>query len=871
MHTNYTRALGRSLAIILGLTTSSVTLTGQEAPEASPAETDVVQLEKLVVIGSRFGERSVADSPVPVDLLGQEDLSRTGRIEVGRAIQALAPSFNFSSSTISDGTDSVRPATLRGMGPDQVLVLVNGKRRHGSALIHVNGSVGRGNAGTDMNAIPLSAIERIEVLRDGASAQYGSDAVAGVINIVLKDGPDGAVRGLYGATYEGDGERRSLSIDDGFALPGEGMLHLALEYNARDRTNRAGKTGVIQYPDTETVALSDFDSPERDRLLALYPPGTQVILQDPGGKERGFDRNNFRIGDAELEQFTGALNLTQPIGGGTGELYGFADFSRTTNLSGGFYRRANQFDRNPLGSGYPHGFLPLIDTTVSDFSVGAGIRQEFENDLAVDLSVVHGSNKFDFEVRNSHNASWVNRALNPNGDYPAFPGFDFSGDAPTRADAGSLTLDLTTVNLDFSIPLETVDLAWGAEYKRDRYQIAAGEPYSYEDYDGPGGGTGGIQVFPGFRPGNEVDATREATALYADSDIHLGEQLLVAPGLRYESYSDFGDTFNGKIASKLDISETFSLRASVSSGFRAPSMQQVYFNNVSTQFLPGPDGDLVPFEVGTYRNDSALARSVGIPELDQETSVGWSGGFVYQPTPSFSLTTDLYQIEVDDRIIVSGQLGSRTSELSPAVIDTLSAAGVGAAQFFMNGVDTVTRGVDLVATWDVPLEMPGDLTLQLLGSVTETDIDSVNLPGGLPGSLFNETDRSIIEDWQPKNRVALSALYEYGDFAASVWVQRYGKYSVTEGGMKQTYDPEFLTDIQLSYDLGDYGIFKVGAQNLFDVKPEKTKISRSRSGTIIDNEGNLIVASNGVFPYSRRAAPFGFNGGFYYAAYEYRF
>ena len=858
-----------SLPLLLAL---SLSTQGQEVnPAVAEVVEDIVELEELVVVGSRFGERSVADSPVPVDVLDQEELSRTGNIELGRAIQALAPSFNFSTSTISDGTDSVRPATLRGMGPDQVLVLVNGKRRHGSALIHVNTSVGRGNAGTDINAIPMSAIERVEVLRDGASAQYGSDAVAGVINIVLKDGYEGGLRGLYGATYKGDGQRRAFSINEGFALKNEGVLHAALEYNARGRTNRAGLTGVIQYPDTESVALSEFDSPDKDHLLGIFPAGTRVILDDPGNKEREFDRRNFRVGDAELEQVIGSLNFKQPFLDWLGEVYGFADFARSTNLSGGFYRRANQFDRNPLGSSYPHGFLPLIDTTVQDFSLGGGFRREFENGLAFDLSVVHGGNDFNFVVRNSHNASWVNRALNPEGVYPAFPWVDFSGSAPPHADAGSLSLDLTTVNLDFSIPLEKVKVAWGAEYRRDRYQIIAGERYSYADYDGPGGGTGGIQVFPGFRPENVVDATREAMGLYTDMDFQLGDRFQLSPGLRFENYSDFGDTTNGKIASKLDVTDTFTLRASVSSGFRAPSMQQVYFNNVSTQFLPGPSGDLIPFEVGTFRNDGALARDIGIPELDQETSISWSGGFVFQPSSSFSLTTDLYQIEVDDRIILSGQMGSRATELSSEIRETLTDSGVGAAQFFMNGVDTETRGAELVATWVVPLDFPGDVLLQVLGSIMETKVEAVNLPAGLPGSLFNETDRSIIEDWQPENRVTLSALYELGDLAASVSLQRYGSYSVTEGGREQTYDPEFLTDIQLTYQLGNLGSFKLGAQNVFDVTPEITEISRSRSGTIIDDQGNLIVATDGVFPYSRRSAPFGFNGGFYYAAFEFRF
>ena len=848
------RFRGRT-AVVLVLSLAAMMVQGQE----------VVELGEIVVVGSRFGERSVADSPVPVDVVSGEELVRTGQSELGKAIQALIPSFNFSNSSISDGTDSVRPATLRGMGPDQVLVLVNGKRRHGSALIHVNTSVGRGTAGTDMNAIPVSAIERVEILRDGASAQYGSDAVAGVINIILKEDYEGALRGLYGSTYHGDGDRRSLGFNKGFALGGDGVLHMALEYNERDRTNRTGKSGAIQYPDTVFTTADD---------------DVITITSDPDNKERDFDRSSYRIGDAEQEHLVGALNFVQPIWGDLGELYGFADYSRSTNLSGGFYRRANQSSRNPSGSIYPDGFLPLIDTTVHDYSIGAGMRREFENGLTVDLSLVHGGNNFEFEIRNSQNASWVNRMLNPGGSYPDFPGVDFSRTTRTSADSGELSLDLTTVNLDFTIPYKRANIAWGTEYKRDRYEIEAGELYSYADYDGDGGGDAGIQVFPGFKPENEVSETRHAKSFYVDTDIQMNDRLQVGLGLRYENYSDFGNTLNGKIASKLEVTNTFFLRASISSGFRAPSMQQIYFNNISTQFRPCVDAQgmqttgTCAFEVGTFRNDSTLAKAIGIPELEEEESVNWGGGFVYQPSPSFSLTTDFYRIEVDDRIIISGQLAvpepGKTSELSQFVIDSLRSEGVNSAQFFMNGVDTVTEGADIVMTWGVPMDIKGNLTLQLLGSWTETDVESVNLPAGLPGSLFTKGDRSIIEEWQPKSRAALSALYRLGKFAASASVQRYGRYRITEGDRKQSYDPEFITDIQLSYELGP-GVLKLGADNVFDVEPDKDKISRTRAGTIVDAEGNTIVASDGVFTYSRRAAPFGFNGGFYYATFEYQF
>ena len=844
--------------LLVGLLAAGV---AADQHEAAPVD-EPIQLQELVVVGvgTRGQGRTVTDSPVPVDVVTEQEIIETGEAEVGRIIQALIPSFNFSSSTISDGTDSVRPATLRGLGPDQVLVLVNGKRRHGSALIHVNTSVGRGTAGTDLNAIPVSAIKRIEVLRDGASAQYGSDAIAGVINIILKDSYDGALHTSVGQTYESDGTRYTARLNKGFQIGEEGVLHAALEFSHRGATNRAGLSGSIQYDDS----VKDENN---------------VLTMDPGNKERNFNRRNFRIGDAELDQFSGAFNYANPIDALGAEVYAFGDFSRVQNESGGFYRRADQFPRNPKGSIYPHGFLPLINTTITDFSVGGGILREFENSLKADLSVVHGGNSFNFEVTNSHNASWVNCAVRTLGDPDVIAnecsafGDTFSVAAtPTSADSGTLRLDLTTVNLDFSWPLQdTFHVAWGAEYKLDRYRIEAGVPYSYENYDGvTAGADPGIQVFPGFKRSNEVDETRNAFALYVDTEIYLSEMVLVSPALRYEHYSDFGSTINGKLATKLDLSAEFALRGSVSSGFRAPSMQQLYFNNVSTQFNPDPDnpGQLIPFEIVTFRNDSRAARLIGIPELDAETSVTGSVGFVYQPLSSFTLTTDFYHIDVSDRIIISGRLQPDNADLPAGVGDVITQEGAEAAQFFMNAADTRTQGVDVVATWDVPFVVTGNLGLKLLATVSETEITKVNLPANLPDALFTVQDRSIVEEWQPSSRFTLSGSYALGDFSAFLALHHYGEYTVTEGGGdRQTYGAKHLTDLRLGYNLG-FGRLSIGANNLFNVTPDKNEIGQSRGGTIIAPDGTVIVDSPGVFQYSRRSAPFGFNGGFYYVAFD---
>ena len=831
------------LSILLaGLLAAGVAADQHESDSAD----EPIQLQELVVVGvgTRGQGRSVTDSPVPVDVVTEQEILETGETEVGRILQALIPSFNFSSSTISDGTDSVRPATLRGLGPDQVLVLVNGKRRHASALIHVNRSVGRGTAGTDLNAIPVSAIKRIEVLRDGASAQYGSDAVAGVINIILKDSYAGALHTSVGQTYESDGTRYTARLNKGFQVGEDGVLHAALEFVHRGATNRAGLSGVPQYSTVDDV----------DGTYTLLPT-------DPVDKERNFNRRNFRIGDGELDQFSGAFNYSNPIDGTEAEVYAFGDFSTVQNESGGFYRRANQFARNPQTSMYPDGFLPLINTTVTDFSIGGGLVSEFENSLKADVAVVHGGNSFNFEVTNSHNASWVNEYCTSRG----------TCSAQTSADAGTLSLDLTTINLDFTLPLrDTLHLAWGLEHRLDRYRIEAGEEYSYWDYDRPGeGGDAGIQVFPGFKPENEADELRSAFSLYVDTEFYVSDTFLISPAVRFENYSDFGSTVNGKVATKLDLSAQFALRGSVSTGFRAPSMQQLYFNNVSTQFVTDPEPRGV--QVGTFRNDSDIAKDVGIPDLEEETSVTGSLGFVYQPIPSFTLTTDFYLIDVEDRIIISGFLRADSDILPARVQNALVDGGVDRAQFFMNAADTRTQGVDVVATWDVPFVARGDLGLKLLATVTETEITSVNLPASLPSSLFDDRGRSIIEEWQPEYRFTLSGSYRLDRFSAALALHGYGPYTVSNDGNnpdKQKHSAKYLTDLRLGYKLG-FGTLSIGANNLFNVTPDENEIEFQRGGTIIDANGNVIVDSPvGVMTYSRRSAPFGFNGGFYYVAFD---
>ena len=850
----------------LGFSSKRITITVGQT-EATVILNPIQTIETVVVVGTRSIGRRALQAPVPIEVVDRQQLSLTGQSETGRVLQMLVPSFNFSSSSISDGTDALRPATLRGLGPDQTLVLVNGKRRHKSALLHVNTSVGRGTAGTDFNAIPSAAIERIEVLRDGAAAQYGSDAIAGVINIVLKDDVDtGDVDLYWGQTYEGDGDTWNGNANYGMKVGESGFLNLTAEWRDRTRTNRAGLTGERQYDWIDV----DQGRPPDDTLEIENDDGTltaKPVWFDP--REYTFERQNFRVGDADSTQKVGYYNFGLPLAEGL-ELYSFGGHSTRQNNSAGFYRRANQSERT-VTEIYPDGFLPEINTGIGDTSLALGLAWTHQTtDLNVDVSVNHGLNTFDFFISNSLNAS-------------------YGASSPTSADAGGFELSQTGFNLDVTYPLQyqssLINLAGGLELRREDYEIHAGEPLSWINAGlGTPGAIGGIQVFPGFRPDNEVDESRTNIAGYADFESYLSGQpgtgLLVGAAVRGEQYSDFGATVTGKATARYDMTKQVAVRAAGSTGFRAPSLQQLYFNNISTQFLVDTtdldgDGDtteVLPRELGTFRNDSDAARALGIPELKEETAFNVSGGFVLKPLERMWFTVDGFLIQIDDRIVLSG---SFNADKIPSLID----AGASSAQVFTNVAQTRTQGIDVAAGYLHAFNNESllDLKIALTWADTEVigDVDAPEILVGLEDTLFPSQDRSMIEEWQPNTRINLGANYIMGDFTIGVALRYFGSYTVQEGSgadpPRQTYGGKWLTDIQSNYQLNERLSLTLGANNLFDRLPDLSDISQSRAGTLIDSTGYVIVDSLGVFPYSRRAAPFGFNGGLYYAKLSYSF
>ena len=837
-----------------------------ELAEASP------QIEEVTVLGSRAPGRTAQDLPVPVDSLSSEALSATGQTEVGRMLQTLAPSFNFSSSSISDGTDALRPATLRGLGPDQTLVLVNGKRRHQAGLIHINTSVGRGTAGTDLNAIPGVALRNVEILRDGAAAQYGSDAIAGVINLQLEDDPEaGRFRISRGEYSEGDGETTNIDLVKGFYLGDDGFLTASVNFRDRDSTNRANAQGGCLYG-----GCVDTDG---NGFLEPAPGNEQLEVSGPG-------RNGFRIGDADSQQV--AIVLNAGVNLGEGELYGFVTYSQRDNESGAFHRNptgSNGVDSALLTDGLnpadPDGFLPLIQSEIDDVSFNFGYRNEFDNGATVDVSYTSGSNNIDYTTSNSANYSFANLLQFDRG----LSDEEIRATIPREAFAYGLELELETINLDFTQQFGDFSLALGGELRTDTYRITPGEEYSYFDYDtDPETGDslfaqdagGSIQGFNGISPESAVDEERDVVSFYVDGEYQVNDDWLVTGAVRYDDYDGFGDTTNFKLATNYAFSDNFRARAAISTGFRAPSMQQLFFNNISTQIR-----DAGAVTVGTFRNDSDVVRALGVPELSEEESDNFSIGFVANITDSWDITIDYYSIDIDDRIAISNQLDAGDDPLSspgsPGPLESaLIAADAEAAQFFLNGANTETTGFDIVSTWGGIEVAGGDLNLTLAANFTETDVTDIFVPvsgalAGLdPSVVFSAQDISIIEEWQPEDRISFIADYSIGAFSINVGLQRYGEYTVLDSS-SQTYSAEILTDLNINYDLGNGVNLFFNGNNIFDVTPDETTNTGSRGGNFESAPGAEDLASPTVFRFSRRSAPFGFNGAYFSAGLSYEF
>ncbi|MFD0844761.1 TonB-dependent receptor domain-containing protein [Flaviramulus multivorans] len=877
------------------LVVSSVGYNTKEVSVASSGNISIVlqegvALDEVVLIGSRNPSRTAVDTPVPVDVIDISELTSAGpQVNLNQILNFVAPSFTSNTQTISDGTDHIDPASLRGLGPDQVLVLINGKRRHNSSLVNVNGTFGRGSVGTDLNAIPSGAIQRLEVLRDGAAAQYGSDAIAGVINIVLDNSVNeltlNVTTGAHFAknandqTGGVDGETVNISANYGLAL-GEkgGFINFTGDFDFREDYSRMKEwegsvfnlyNTVERFANNDGYSLANLLDDDVDDViqygneagLGLSPTATKAELQgilsadntDAELAARGLTRSDFnmRVGQSEVRGGRFFANMSLPLDEEGTELYSFAGMSSRKGNSAGFYRLPNQ--SRTYTPAYINGFLPEINSTISDKSLAVGIKGVV-NGWNIDLSNTWGKNAFLYTIGNTFNASRQNAS-------------------PTTFDAGGFNFMQNTVNLDinqfYDDIMNGLNIAFGAEYRLENYEIIAGEEASYGQYTQEGelitlptqspavdffgnGRPGGSQVFPGFSPANELSRDRSSIAGYFDLEADFSETFLASFATRFENYSDFGSTINFKLATRLKASENVNIRAALNTGFRAPSLHQLNFNSTSTIFQDG-----IPVEVGTFSNDSRAAKLLGIPQLKEETSKSISLGFTAKmPEANLTLTVDGYFVAIDDRVVYTGQFAGPGT--GTELDNLLSQANASAASFFANAIDTESKGLDIVLTHKTDIGTNSRLKSDLSGTLSKTkkvgDIKASKVleDAGLVGTYFPEDSRIYLEAAVPRTKVNLTNNLTTGKwnvFLRNVW---FGEVSeaTTNVANQQEFGSKLVTDLSFGYQASENLTLTIGANNLLDVYPDRA-IEANRSG--------------GRFDWSRRSQQFGIGGRFLFA------
>ncbi len=814
--------------------------------------------EVTVTVGSRARNVAAEDMAVPVDVYGTEELQLAGAFETGRILQQIAPSVNFPQNTLSDGMDALRSFTMRGLSPDQTLVLVNGKRRHKSALVNRLGSgVQGGSSPIDLNSIPANAIERMEVLRDGASSQYGSDAIAGVVNIRLKDEAlDPTVETRLGGyvtdPYDNDGTMYSVRPSFGVELGDEGgFLNFFGEYRLRTPTNRAGPSG--KNPNFGFNWPFGCSPTPCDEVADTDGDGFYEVTQ----KNRTVDQPNFHWGDGKSENLLFWVNGAYPVANYDAEqpteVYAFGGYSYRKGKGQGFYRE--EFSGDNWTNIYPEGFLPNFENPINDYSVSVGLRGML-GEWNYDLNVQQGLNDFQYNITNTLNASY--------GPY-------LSGNQ-TEFYAGTVRLAQSHVQLDVDRAYEVdalaspLNVAAGAVFRGDTYQIESGEEASwagFEDAPWQISQTGGVpaagaQVFPGFRPSQEVDRTRTNFGTYVDLEANVLDPLLINVAGRFENYSDFGSTLNWKVASRLDATDWLSLRGTAQTGFRAPNQAQKYFSKVSTTFI-----DNRPVQTGLFPVNSDVGNAFGIPDLTEETSFNLSGGIIFQPIQQFQISADVFNINISDRIILSEDLGEPGSPGAEQVRAILQENNTGAAtaSFFSNAIDTRTRGVDVTSKY--ALLLADGVQLQLRGAFNWTSTEVTGGPRNPErlGDQFDEqifppvNERALTEGSSPNTTTKLTARLATESVNVTLRGSRYGEQLVPDDdGFPDEYTmgPEYIFGAEVGYSpLQDDAVnIAVGVDNAFDVYPDRAPE--------VNDPFDVIL------PYPRNS-PFGFNGRFVYS------
>lgn len=803
-------------------------------------------LKEIQIVGSRSFKRTAIESAVPVDIIEISELAGTsGRVEINQILQFVAPSFNATKQSGSDGADHIDPASLRGLGPDQTLVLINGKRRHQSSLVNVFGTRGRGNTGTDMNAIPVSSIKRIEVLRDGASAQYGSDAIAGVINIVLNDQTDGVngsiLYGAYSTKVGGDYAQQIFDTQDGwepelFNINGKNRI------DGKDKKFDGNTTKIdLNYG----IALTDKGG--------FINFSTEFLTKERTLRP-GFDwRKGY--GSAAVDQYQFMINAEMPLSENT-DFYVFGGMGNRATDAYAYTRGAPGIDGDDrtVASLYPNGFSPHITTKILDNSLTGGFRHLTKNDWKIDFSNSFGINNFHYYIKETNNAS-------------------LGSSSPTNFDAGGHSLRMNLSSIDFTKFIDDVasglNVAFGTEFRNENFKIYAGEEGSYAIYDENGiplanptlqnpfinefgqQPTGGSQGFPGYSPANEVNEYRTNVGIYGDVELNFTKMFLLSGALRFEKYSDFGTTFNYKFATRYELFKDFAFRASYSTGYRAPSLVQIHYNLLFNNIVAGTS-----LRTLLASNTSTVAKAFGIEPLRQETAKNYAAGITFKKR-GLTATIDGYMIDVADRIILT---------------DVFDASGLGvgaeAAQFFANGVDTRTLGLDVILNYNYFLKNNNQtaLTFSIAGNFNNTQIQSINSGNLNEYIFFGPFSQAYLEAAAPDYKITgsiafrskkLSAVVSWTQFSEVVlqdfqWVYSPATNQAEADALyavaSDVYKAAGTLDASISYKFIKNLNFTIGANNILNTYPTPQFDGWTDQGGFNDS---VLMGSDGSYFFVR--------------------
>jgi len=790
---------------------------------------------RVVSLGSRsFIQRSNLNTAVPIDRISSKELKQTGQPSLIQMLNFTAPSFNTSRQNLSD------PVTLRGLSPDHLLILINGTRYHSLALINpgaIKGTLGRGSVSNDVNSIPFSAIEKIEILRDGASAQYGSDAIAGVMNVELKKTTGKTFINLQlGQQYKGDGENIVFGINRGIRLNKKGFLNFSGDFQYRGPTYRGGifnGTVYNNYPsgathaDSVRIKIKDEDSIRQRGFNRKTPVSNDGSIELTSS---GFLVNGGYSINSKIELFwTGTANYRHPVYPGA---YRFPKMSKQVNAVL-----------------YPDGFKPTNIFDTWDLTGIAGARGKTKKEWNWEWNSIYGKNSGQYYFKTTNNASQFEMGVN----------------APTDFYGGTTVFKQQTNTISFAKDLakkingvKTFNIGFGGEYRFENFETRQGEQAAWDNYDSTLSKQPGAQPSPGITPLDVVNENRRVAGMYTELETDISDRFLINIAGRFENYSDFGNNLAGKLAMRFKFSSAFSMRGSISNGYHAPALQQIYYNSISSSFK-NTGGGLVQIAVGTFRNNSDVVKAFGVKPLQPEKSVNLSSGFTSTISTHINLTIDAYWIQIKNRIVLSGRFDRSDPEVNRILQNH---PDIDQVQFITNAINTRTRGIDMIMNGNWKIHK-ANLGFMLAANFNRTNIfgpiqiaDSLETNTTNANILFNVEEKEKIEHGQPGSKIILSTSFSKGKFGFIFRNTRFGNTSTTtlfvnpSDTLYESLSSKILTDISIDYSPKSWLTITVGANNVFNVYPDRLKNYRNT------NEGILI--------YGNEAMPFGYNGGYYF-------